>query len=102
MCTGGMKNGRVDEITGVPDYNVTIGKVEVNTSFTIERDDSEIIKNSRTWFGNDFDHWKGNLWIINFGNLSAVSQKIELRVEVKVSDRSGNESELEHIFTYDP
>ncbi|MGA1822253.1 MAG: hypothetical protein ACMUIG_06980 [Thermoplasmatota archaeon] len=97
-----MKNGKVDDIQGVPDYNITVGRVKDNTTFTIERDDSEIIKNSDSWFGNDYGHWKGNLWIISFEDLTGVPETTEFRIEVRVTDRSGNESTLDQYFSYIP
>jgi hypothetical protein len=96
------KNNRIEDITGVPDYNITIEKVSDNLTFTIERDESEIIQNSDSWFGDDYNHWKGNLWSVSFGNMTGLSENIQFRIEVKVTDKSGNESILDYSFEYKP
>lgn len=96
------KNDRIDDISDVPDYNITVDKVSVNTSFTIEKDDSEIIKNSDSWYGDDYDHWKGSLWSISFGNMTGASERLQFRIEVRVTDKSGNESVLDLGFVYNP
>ena len=75
-------------------YNISVRKVESNLTFTLDREDSDLLMESN-WYGDSFEEWNGSLWMIRIDNLSEFRSGEKLVFRIQVEDSAGNSRERE-------